>query len=418
MKIAVVGSGISGLTSAYLLSRKHEVHLFEAADYIGGHTHTVDVETPSGRHAIDTGFIVFNDWTYPNFIRLLSRLGVESQPTAMSFSVKAEGRDFEYTGTKFNGLFAQRLNLVRPSFIRMIRDILRFNRESLETLDRPDEGETLGRYLARHEYGREFKEHYIIPMGAAIWSASSRQMEDFPVQYFVRFFKNHGLLSVDERPQWRVVRSGSRSYLPAITNPFAERIHLRSPVRAIERERNGVLLVVEGMDGRQQIRFDEVILSCHSDQAVRILGQGASAEERQILSAFAYQPNSTVLHTDTRVLPRRGRAWAAWNYWIPSNARDKVAVTYDMNLLQGLKTPETFCVSLNLDEKIDPARVLARFVYDHPVYTAAAVVAQARWHEISGVNHTHFAGAYWGFGFHEDGVKSGVRIAQRFGEEL
>jgi predicted NAD/FAD-binding protein len=397
------------------------VHVFEANDYIGGHTHTVDVKVPSdtGRtYTIDTGFIVFNDWTYPNFIALMKQLEVSSQTTEMSFSVKAEASGLEYNGTDLNRLFAQRSNLLRPSFYRMIRDILRFGREAPKVLDDVSASQvTLKQYLDQNGYSDEFRNNYIVPMGAAIWSASVRQMESFPIAYFVRFFRNHGMLSVSDRPQWRVIQGGSRSYIAPITGPYRERIHLSTPVLSVSRSANHVTLTTNGKSGLQQADFDHVILASHSEQSLGLL-KDASKEEREILSAFKYQPNSTILHTDQSVLPKRKLAWAAWNYFVPKKARESVAVTYDMNILQSISAPVEFCVSLNLEDRIDPAKVLRKFVYDHPLYDQGAVLSQARWGEISGKNRTHFSGAYWGFGFHEDGVSSALRVCDMFQEKL
>jgi predicted NAD/FAD-binding protein len=417
MKIAVVGSGISGLTSAYLLAKRHDVHIFEAGDYIGGHTHTVDVEVASGRYAIDTGFIVFNDWTYPNFIKLMSQLKVGSQTTSMSFSVKDQRSGLEYNGTDLNGLFAQRKNLLSPKFLFMVRDILRFGKEAPKVLDEKPSSESLKSYLDRNGYSEQFKNLYIIPMGAAIWSASTRQMEEFPIQYFVRFFKNHGMLSVNHRPQWRVISGGSRSYIDPLTRDFRDRIHLNSPVGRIHRKDGKVRLMISENGVLREAIFDEVILASHSNQSLKLLSD-PTPEEIKLLSAFSYQPNFTTLHTDINVLPKRKRAWAAWNYFVPSESRETVAVTYNMNILQSLPSPETFCVSLNLQDKIDPKKVLRTFQYDHPVYTHEAVESQKNWGLISGKNNTHFCGAYWGFGFHEDGVKSGLKVAETFGEKL
>lgn len=415
MKIAVVGSGISGLVAAHYLSRRHEVSLFEAEGRLGGHTHTVDVEVPSGKYAVDTGFIVFNDRTYPNFIKLMKDLGVAAQPSDMSFSVKVEASGLEYNGTDMNRLFSQRGNLFRPSFYRMILDILRFNREAPALLDRADaEDLTLGAYLAENRYSREFVDHYIVPMGSAVWSASVKQMELFPAAYFVRFFKNHGFLSVGDRPQWRAIRGGSRSYIDGMIAPFKERVRLNSPVRSVRRDgADGVTLNVAGAEAR----FDHVVLAGHSDQALRMLAD-ADGAETELLAAFAYQENTTVLHMDTSLLPARRRAWASWNYLVPRDAGERVAVTYVMNILQSLSAPETFCVSLNLEDRIDPAKVIQRMTYHHPVYTARAVAAQARWGEISGRNRAHFCGAYWGFGFHEDGVKSALRVCDSLGVKV
>jgi uncharacterized protein len=414
LRVAVVGSGVSGLVAAHYLSRRHEVTLFEADSRLGGHTHTVDVEVPSGRYAVDTGFIVFNDWTYPNFIRLMKDLGVASQPSDMSFSVKVEKTGLEYNGASLGKLFSQRSNLFRPSFYRMLLDILRFNRESPRLLDADaPEDLALGRYLAERRYSREFIDHYVVPMGSAIWSASVRQMESFPAAYFVRFFKNHGFLSVDDRPRWRTLRGGSRSYIDGMIAPFRDRVRLNSPVRSVRRDPDGVTLNVAGAEAR----FDHAVLACHSDQSLRMLAD-AGGTEAELLAAFAYQENEAVLHTDTSVLPSRRAAWASWNYLVPREPGGRVAVTYVMNILQDLTAPETFCVSLNLEERVDPAKVIKRMTYHHPVYTARAVAAQKRWGEISGPNRTHFCGAYWGFGFHEDGVKSALRVCESLGVKV
>jgi predicted NAD/FAD-binding protein len=407
MKIAIVGTGISGLVAAYKLAPEHDITLFEANAYIGGHTQTHDIEMNGQHWSIDTGFIVFNDWTYPEFIRLMDELGVASQPSAMSFSVRCEKTGLEYNGTSLNTLFAQRRNLVSPSFYRMIFDILRFNREAPGFLESGDDHLRLGDYLLQNGYRQEFRDHYIVPMGAAIWSAAPGDMLDFPARYFIRFFHNHGMLSVDERPQWRVIRGGSHQYVGPLTAAFRDRIRLNSPVTRIRREEHGVWLETPTLPAEH---FDAVIVACHSDQALAMLEKPTPAEH-EILGAIPYQENEAILHTDASVLPKSRRAWAAWNYHIPRESRDRVAVTYDMNILQGLDAPETFCVSLNYADTIDSKRILKRLTYHHPAYTPAGIAAQQRHGEISGVNHTYYAGAYWGFGFHEDGVKSGLRAA-------
>ncbi|MEX6501736.1 NAD(P)/FAD-dependent oxidoreductase [Pseudomonas zhanjiangensis] len=415
MRIAIIGSGIAGLTSAYLLHRRHDIQLFEASDWVGGHTHTVDVEVGGRRHAIDTGFIVFNDWTYPNFIRLLDQLGVGYRPTEMSFSVSDPRSGVEYNGHSLNSLFAQRRNLLSPAFLGMVRDILRFNREALADLEhgRLDADTRLGQYLAQRGYGQRFIDHYIVPMGAAIWSMSLAAMLDFPLQFFLRFFKNHGLLSVSERPQWCVVEGGSRSYVPALSAGFRERIRLNCPVNRVERDAEGVTLHTPA--GRQ--RFDKVVLACHSDQALALLAEPSQAE-RQVLGALRYADNDVVLHTDTRLLPSRPLAWASWNYRLGGPASQPAAVTYNMNILQGLASDTTFCVSLNQTALIDPAQILARYRYAHPQYSLAGLAAQARWQELQGAQHSYYCGAYWANGFHEDGVVSALRVGRLFGEEL
>ena len=415
MKIAIIGSGIAGLTSAYLLSRRHEITLFEAGNRIGGHTHTVNVTVDDKSYAIDTGFIVFNDWTYPNFIRLLGQIGVKFKPTEMSFSVCDENTRFEYNGNNINSLFAQRSNILSPGFWGMLRDILRFNREAPLDLQeqRISADMTLGDYLEAKGYGPRFILHYIMPMGAAIWSMSLVDMLKFPLQFFVRFFKNHGLLSVNNRPQWCVIEGGSSSYIEPLTRNFREHIRLDCPVHLVERNEEGV--VVHSAAGTEA--FDKVVFACHSDQALALLGD-PSESELQILGALPYADNDVVLHTDTRLLPDRQLAWASWNYRLTPNRQTQAAVTYDMNILQGIDSDTTFCVSLNQTPMINPLKILARYTYAHPQYSLAAVAAQGRREEISGVRNTFYCGAYWANGFHEDGVVSALHVAQAFGEAL
>jgi predicted NAD/FAD-binding protein len=410
MTIAIIGTGIAGNVAAYHLHREHDITVFEVGDHIGGHTHTHAIEQNGQLYNVDTGFIVFNDWTYPNFIALLDELGVASQQSAMSFSVRAEDSGIEYNGTSLNTLFAQRRNLLRPSFLRMIRDILRFNREAPALLASADDDITLGDYLAAQRYSRTFIEYYIIPMGAAIWSTDPENMQRFPARYFVRFFHNHGMLSVDRRPQWRVIQGGSARYVEKLTAPFRECIRLRTPVEWIRRLPGQVLVKARGLETE---RYDQVFLACHSDQALALLAD-ASAQEREVLSAIPYQENEAVLHTDTRLLPRRKLAWAAWNYHVLPQARERAALTYNMNILQGLNAPTPLLVTLNHNAAIDPARIIKRVSYHHPLYTHAGVAAQARQAEINGVLNTYFCGAYWRFGFHEDGVVSALNALEHF----
>lgn len=415
MKIAVIGSGIAGLTSAYLLNRSHDVTVFESSDWIGGHTHTVDVQIDGRHHAIDTGFIVFNDWTYPNFIRLLSQLGVAFKPTEMSFSVHDPRTGVEYNGNNLNSLFAQRRNILSPGFWGMLRDILRFNRQApLDLQEQRISAEmTLGDYLEAGGYGPRFIKHYIVPMGAAIWSMSLADMLGFPLQFFVRFFKNHGLLSVNNRPQWCVIEGGSSSYIEPLTRSFHQHIRLNCPVHKVERTCDGV--VIHSSAGSET--FDHVVFACHSDQALALLSDPSQAEQ-EILGALPYADNDVVLHTDTRLLPDRKLAWASWNYRLTGDAQTQAAVTYDMNILQGIDSATTFCVSLNQTPMINPLKILARYTYAHPQYSLAAVAAQARWQELNGAQNTHYCGAYWANGFHEDGVVSALRVAAAFGETL
>lgn len=415
MKIAIIGSGISGLTTAYLLNRQHDISVFEASSWVGGHTHTVDVQVDGRHYAIDTGFIVFNDWTYPNFIELLNQLGVTYQPTEMSFSVCDPVSGVEYNGNTLNSLFAQRRNLLSPPFWGMLRDILRFNREAVDDLQqqRIASDLSLGSYLQQRGYGERFIQHYIVPMGAAIWSMSLADMLIFPLQFFLRFFKNHGLLSVTDRPQWQVIKGGSSSYVAPLSASFAERIRLQCAVQRVERDATGVTL--HSSAGSE--RFDKVVFACHSDQALQLLAE-PSATEQQILGALPYADNDVVLHTDTRLLPKRPLAWASWNYRLGGPTSQPAALTYNMNILQGLQSDTTFCVSLNQTDAIDPSKILARYTYAHPQYSLAGVAAQARWEELLGANHSYFCGAYWANGFHEDGVISGLRVARAFGEAL
>ncbi len=420
MKIAIIGAGISGLTAAYRLSPAHEVTLFEANDYLGGHTNTVEVEWDGERRAIDTGFIVFNDWTYPNFIALLDELGVCSQPTSMSFSVRCDAANLEYNGSSLNGLFAQRRNLLRPSFYRMLADIMRFNRDTPElVLSRPATDETtVGEFLTRHRYSREFAEHYLLPMGAAIWSCPMGTFENFPIRFIVEFYKNHGLLSVRNRPTWRVIEGGSRNYVAKMAERFRDRVRLSTPIEQVRRSVSDVLIVPKNSPPES---FDHVVFACHSDQALRMLAD-PTATERAVLSEFPYGRNIAVLHTDRSVLPKRRRAWASWNYRVSgqspragvssSNSEQAATVTYQMNLLQHLRSRHDFNVTLNSDEQIDPAKVLRRFEYHHPIFTVRRAAAQARHRELINVNRASFCGAYWGNGFHEDGVVSALRVCE------
>ena len=415
-RIAVIGAGVSGLTAAWLLSEKHDITLFEAGDYAGGHTNTEQVEAGGRNWPVNTGFIVFNDWTYPGFIKLMDRLGVASEVSDMSFSVDCQNSGLQYNGTSLNTLFAQRRNLFNPGFQKMIREILRFNRETRADLaanNIPD-GQTLGEYLDRHGYSRYFRNYYIVPMGAAIWSAPEIVLEQFPIRFFLQFFNNHGMLSVDDRPTWRVISGGSATYVNRMMDRLGECTHLNSPVSSIKRDEDGVTITSNG----QQHRFDQVILGCHSDQALAMLSD-ATPEERDILGAIAYQKNDVVLHTDASVLPSNRRAWAAWNYRIPGSNSEPVSVSYNMNILQNFHdAPEPFCVTLNRSHDIAPEKIIKRFEYDHPVFTLDAVAAQERYDEIGNRNRTHFCGAYWFNGFHEDGVQSALRVTRAFGVEL
>ncbi len=411
MRIAVVGAGVSGLVTAYLLSRRHEVTVFEAGAYAGGHTNTVRVDTEDQTHWVDTGFIVFNDRNYPNFERLLRRLGVATQRSDMSFGVSDEAGDFEYSSGSVNGLFAKRAHLATPWFHRMVADLVRFNREAPELLRSEGDGPSLGWWLEERRYSRPFVDRLILPQAAAVWSADPHQMWNFPARFLVEFFDNHGMLGFRDRPRWHTVRGGAHRYVEALLAEWSAQLRLQTPIEWVERHEESVVV---GPRGGEEERFDELVLATHSDQALTLL-RDASDRERELLGAIAYQPNEAVLHTDGRLLPRRRHAWASWNYHLLDKVSGSPMVTYHMNRLQSLRADREFCVTLNRTTAIDPQRIIRTISYDHPVFTGSGVAAQGRVAEISGHNRTHYAGAYWGWGFHEDGVTSAVRVAEHFG---
>ena len=410
MRIAIIGSGISGLASAWLLSRAHEVVLFEANGYLGGHTHTHAVEQAGQQYRVDTGFIVHNPAHYPLLTRLFKALDVATQPTTMSFSVHGGRTGLEYNATSLDTLFCQRRNLVSLRFLGMVRDLFRFYRQAPSLLAGDGPGPGIGDWLDANGYGAAFRDDHLVPMASALWSSPPEQILQFPARYLVQFMANHQMLQVSDRPEWRVVRGGSSTYVDALRARWQVQERLDCPVLSVRRDRHGVL--VESAAGSE--RFDQVVLACHSDQALALLAD-ASANEREVLGAIAYQPNDVVLHTDASLLPRNRKAWAAWNAYMPGNPDAPCTVSYCMNLLQGLRSPEPFVVTLNRSEAVDPDKVLRRLRYHHPVYNAASVAAQQRKHTIQGHNHTWFAGAYWGWGFHEDGMRSAVDVASALG---
>ena len=412
MKIAVIGGGISGLTVAHLLCGEHQVTLYEANDYPGGHTNTLDVTHEGTGYAVDTGFIVFNERTYPNFIKLLDRLGVASQPSVMSFSAVCETTGLQYCATSLDTLFAQRRNLLSTPFWRMLLEILRFNRASAELFTSGDLSLTLGDYLRARGYSKLFIEKFLIPMGAAVWWADPARFLEFPAAAFVQFFTNHGMLNIFDQPVWRVVKGGSRQYVASLIRPFRDRIRLSTPVERVQRSADRVTVTPRGGEPEE---FDHVVLACHSDQALAMLAD-PSKGERELLGAIPYQRNDTVLHTDSRLLPSIPRARARWNCLLPRRQQGNMVLTYWMNLLQTIKAPVNFCVTLNSPEAIDPDSVIRRLVYHHPVYSTAAFEAQKRRDEISGINRTSYCGAYWSWGFHEDGVKSALAVCRQFGK--
>jgi predicted NAD/FAD-binding protein len=417
MRIAIIGTGISGGLTARLLATRHEVVLFESRRRPGGHAHTVDVALPAGHHAADVGFMVFNERTYPNFCRLLRWLGIATQASDMSFSVSCARTGWEYQGSTLNGIFAQRGNCLRPSFLRMLLDVWRFNRLAMRAVadGHLDDGQTVGQFLRSCRLGNRFLNGYLVPMAAAIWSSRPRVILDFPAAFLVAFFANHGLLQLRDRPQWRTVAGGSRSYVSALLAPIRQRLRLGSAVAAVRRNSAGVTVVPAAGPAED---FDHVVFASHADQTLAMLTD-ATPVEREVLGAFPYQSNEAVLHTDTRLLPRRRRAWASWNYRIPSRPQEEsVSVTYDLSRLQCLATPSPLLLTLNAAEPIESSRVLRTFTFEHPAYGVASLAAQRRFDEVSGQRGTHFCGAYWGYGFHEDGVNSALAVARAFGIEL
>lgn len=410
MRIAVIGSGIAGLASAWLLSREHAVTLFEASDYLGGHTHTHAIELDGRQYAVDSGFIVHNPRHYPLLTRLFAELGVGCQPTAMSFSVRNEASGLEYNTRSLDGLFCQRRNLLSPRFLGMLRDLVRFYRSAAALLEHPGPGPTLGDYLAEQGYGEAFRDEHLVPMAAALWSAPPGKIPSFPARYLVEFMAKHQMLQLTGRPAWRVVRGGSSSYVKALRMRWRVRELLRCSVRAVRRGAGHVEVACD----RGTERFDQVVLACHSDQALALLAD-AGERERDILGAMPYQANDAVLHTDATLMPHNPKAWASWNALIRRMPGEACTVSYWMNLLQSLDTPVPLIVTLNSMQAIDPSKVLRRMRYHHPLYTQASVAARARRAEIQGQRRTWFAGAYWGWGFHEDGMRSAVEVATALG---
>ena len=415
MKIAIIGTGISGLTAAYVLNREHEITVFEKNDYIGGHTHTHSIDSNDRSLAVDSGFIVYNEVTYPHFIKLLNQLKVERQKTTMGFSVKSVAKNLEYAGNSLKSVFAQHRNYFRPSFLIMLWDILRFNEKAKADLDMLSPEVTLGSYLSENRFSQAFTHNYVIPMGAAIWSTKARSMLEMPALFFIRFFKNHGLLQMKNRSGWWVIKGGSKQYVKKMIEHFSERICLNTAVTSIKRLQEKVAIRT-GSDNNEEI-FDAVVIATHSDQALDLLAD-PSPQEREILGALPYQQNEALLHTDDSVLPERKLAWASWNYHLNQNTDQPIAMTYNMNILQSLAAPETYCVTLNSNQLVDKDKVLKELQYEHPLFTRAGIIAQQRKGEISGVNNTYYCGAYWRNGFHEDGVVSALEVCSDFGLTL
>lgn len=411
MRIAIVGAGVSGNVCAWLLHPHHEVTLFEANAYPGGHTNTIRVEAYGGAYSLDTGFMVFNDRTYPEFIRVLEQLGIEAQDSDMSFSVRCDRTGLEYQGSSLSGLFAQRGNLLNPRFYRMLWDIVRFNRLATQERDALADSLTMGDYLRQRGFGADMVDRYLVPMTAAIWSACPGKVLEMPARFLLQFFHNHGLLQLSDRPQWKTIPGGACRYVAELLRPLGDRVRLNTPVASVHRGDEAV--VVRTRDG-EQASFDAVVFACHSDQALRMLSD-ADGREREVLEYFPYQHNLAIVHTDTRLLPRRRAAWASWNYRILPGNDERVSVTYDVNRLQRLGAPGPVCVTLNDEETIDPSRVLARIDYHHPVFQPGTLRMQQAQHELNGRRRTYFCGAYWGYGFHEDGVRSALSVVDAIG---
>ena len=411
MRIAVVGAGVSGLVAARLLNGRHDVTVFEANDYVGGHTHTVHVELDDAELDVDTGFIVYNEQNYPLFTALLRELEVATQPSPMSFSVSREPAGIEYRATSFGTLFAQRANLLRPSFHRMLVDIARFNRAARAVLEQGDEHSSLDDLLARGRFSRELRDHFVVPLGSSIWSADPAHFGEMPAMTYARFMANHGLLSFGAQPLWRTVTGGAHHYVRRLLRDLDGRVRSGAPVERIERRDDGVELVAQGHDAEL---FDAVVVATHADEALALLVD-ATPDERSVLGAIGFQPNTATLHTDSTMMPRNRRAWASWNYHLVDDAAGQATLTYYMNALQSLTTRHDVLVTLNREDAIDPSCVVASFSYHHPVLDAGAVAAQRRRSEIQGRRNTYFCGAYWEYGFHEDGVRSAYDVAALLG---
>ena len=415
-RIAVIGSGISGLAAAYYLSRKHEVFLFEREERIGGHTHTVTVDSSRGPLPVDTGFIVHNDRTYPNLIRLLGELGVPRVNSDMSFAVSCRRTGYEYSSRGLRGYFAQPKNVFKPSAYALFGEIRRFNRIAPRLLERPDAGKLkLGDFLDEHRFTHFFREFYLFPMASAVWSCAHNAVREFPAAMLTRFFHNHGMLTVNGHPQWKTIPGGCSSYILPIITPYARRVFRGVTIRGVARDEQGVTL--RFADARPEMRFEHVVFAANCDRVLPLL-ENPSDDERDVLQRFSTSRNDVVLHCDDNLLPRLPAARASWNYLLHLDARNgqgPATMTYHMNRLQGLPVEENYCVTLNGNSCIRPEKILRRLVYHHPIFTLDSLRAQQSWKKISGANRTHFCGAYWFYGFHEDGVNSALRVAESLG---
>ena len=410
MKIAIVGSGISGNSLAYTLSKEHDITLFEKNNRLGGHSHTHEIISQGKKINVDTGFIVFNKKTYPLFTKLLDELNVHYEKSDMSFSVFSKDRNFEYNGTTLNTLFSQRKNIFNYKFIKMIYEIIKFNKVALTLLSAKTEI-SLETFLRQNNFSDYFCKNYILPMGSAIWSSNINSMLKFPAVFFVKFFNNHGMLNINDRPQWLTVTNGSKEYVEKLTASIKKNIRLNCPVRAVKRNKDSV--EITSSDGNEI--FDYIFFACHSDEALKLISD-PSAQEKEVLSSIPYSKNEVTLHTDESIMPNNKLTWAAWNYNIDSTNDMPIALTYNMNILQNLKTQQTILVTLNDNGNINPEKVLKKINYDHPLFSLRSVEAQKNYGIISGVNRTGYAGAYWGNGFHEDGISSAYNAIKFFKE--
>ena len=416
MKIAIIGTGISGLTAAYLLNKNHNITVFEKNDYIGGHTHTHDISVNNLDYAIDTGFICYNENTYPNFIKLLKILGVESQKTTMGFSVKSLKKDLEYAGNSISSLFSQKKNIFNPSFLWMLKEIVSFNKKAKQDFLQIIPGKSLDEYLKENRYSEAFINNYIVPMGAAIWSTKPASILDMSALFFIRFFYNHGLLQVQNRPNWWVIKGGSKQYVNKMIVGFKDKIRLSHPISKIRRVNGKIEITADNNPNIKDI-FDAVVIATHSNQALDLLSDSTDLE-LDILSKISYQKNEALLHTDTSILPKNSSAWSSWNYFLDKDPQKPVSLTYNMNILQNLDSEETFCVTLNGSSLINPEKIIKKINYHHPLFTVEGLKAQGRKHEICGKNNTYYCGAYWRNGFHEDGVVSALDVCEKFGISL
>lgn len=415
MKIAIVGTGISGLTAAYMLHRQHDVHVFEANNYIGGHTNTILVKEGNKEIPVDTGFIVFNENNYPNLCGLFDALDVESRKSDMSFSVHCEKTGLEYNGTDFNRLFSQRKNIINPAFWRMLKDIIRFNEESPVVLrDGIDDTITVAEFAEKNKFSEKFIEYYLVPLGASLWSSPAEQFRRFPIKFVLEFLNNHCMLQVNDRPQWRTVVGGSYQYIKPLTQGFREKVYLNNGVLSVIRKNNKVELILS--NGTTEI-FDEVILATHADTSRRLV-KNIETEEHSMLDIFKYQYNEAVLHTDINVLPDNQRTWASWNYRIPATENNHAAVTYNMNMLQGIESETIYNVSLNQTNQIDPNKIIRRINYHHPIFQPGRDIAQSQHEKLIRRRGISYCGAYWGYGFHEDGVRSALAVCATYDQEL